>query len=239
FVPAVFAAAAATFVGWMLWGGADAFGLALANAVAVLIVACPCAMGLATPISILVASGRAAERGILFRRGEALQQLGTVTLVAFDKTGTLTKGRPELTDLVVAPGFAADEALALLAALEESSEHPIAAAIVRAAHDKKLPGLPVADFAAEPGLGARARVGGRDVVVGADRSLAALGLSVASFADATAALAKVGKSPIFAAIDGRLAALVAVADPIRESAKPAIAALHAAGLATAMVSGDN
>jgi len=239
FVPAVFAAAAATFVGWMLWGGADAFGLALANAVAVLIVACPCAMGLATPISILVASGRAAERGILFRRGEALQQLGTVTLVAFDKTGTLTKGRPELTDLVIAPGFAADEVLALVAALEESSEHPIAAAIVRAAHDKKLPSLPVADFAAEPGLGARARVGGRDVVVGADRYLASLGISVASFADATAALAKVGKSPIFAAIDGRLAALVAVADPIRESAKPAIAALHAAGLATAMVSGDN
>ncbi len=239
FVPAVFAAAAATFACWMLWGGADAFGLALANAVAVLIVACPCAMGLATPISILVASGRAAERGILFRRGEALQRLGTVTLVAFDKTGTLTKGRPELTDFVAAPGFAADEVLALLGALEESSEHPIAAAITRAAHDKKLARLPVADFAAAPGLGARARVGGRDVAVGADRYLAALGISVASFADATASLAKRGKSPIFAAVDGRLAALVAVADPIRPSAKPAIAALHAAGLATAMVSGDN
>jgi len=239
FVPAVFAAAAATFAGWLLWGGADALGLALANAVAVLIVACPCAMGLATPISILVASGRAAELGILFRRGEALQRLGAVTLVAFDKTGTLTKGRPELTDLVAAPGFAADDVLALLGALEESSEHPVGAAIARAARDKNLAALPVADFSAAPGLGARARVATHDVVVGADRYLASLGISVASFADATVELAKAGKSPIFAAIDGRLAALVAVADPIRTSAKPAIAALHAAGLATAMVSGDN
>jgi Cu+-exporting ATPase len=239
FVPAVFAAAAATFACWMLWGGPDAFGHALANAVAVLIVACPCAMGLATPISILVASGRAAERGILFRRGEALQRLGTVTLAAFDKTGTLTKGRPELADLVAAPGFAADEVLALLAALEASSEHPIAAAIVRAAQDKGLAAIPVADFAATPGLGARARVGGREVAVGADRYLASLGISVAPFADAMAEFAKAGKSPIFAAIDGRLAALAAVADPIRPSAKAAIASLHAAGLATAMVSGDN
>lgn len=239
FVPAVFAAAVATFAGWMLWGGADAFGLALANAVAVLIVACPCAMGLATPISILVASGRAAERGILFRRGEALQRLGTVTLVAFDKTGTLTKGRPELTDLVVAPGFAADDVLALVGALEAVSEHPIAAAIARAAHEKKCEALPVVDFAASPGLGARARVGTRDVAVGADRYLASLGISVAPFADAMAELAKVGKSPIFAAVDGRLAALAAVADPIRPSARSAIDALHAAGLATAMVSGDN
>jgi Cu+-exporting ATPase len=239
FVPAVFAAAAATFACWTLWGGPDAFGHALANAVAVLIVACPCAMGLATPISILVASGRAAERGILFRRGEALQRLGTVTLAAFDKTGTLTKGRPELADLVAAPGFAADEVLALLAALEASSEHPIAAAIVRAAQDKGLAAIPVADFAATPGLGARARVGGREVAVGADRYLASLGISVAPFADAMAEFAKAGKSPIFAAIDGRLAALAAVADPIRPSAKAAIASLHAAGLATAMVSGDN
>jgi len=239
FVPAVFAAAAATFAGWMLWGGADAFGLALANAVAVLIVACPCAMGLATPISILVASGRAAERGILFRRGEALQRLGTATLVAFDKTGTLTKGRPELTDLVVAPGFGAGDVLALLAALEAASEHPIAAAIVRAAKDKGLAILPIADFAASPGLGARARVGTHDVAVGADRYLASLGISMAPFADAMAKLAKEGKSPIFAEIDGQLAALVAVADPIRPSAKGAIASLQAAGFATAMVSGDN
>jgi len=239
FVPAVMAAAALTFMVWLVFGPDPALTFALVNAVAVLIIACPCAMGLATPTSIMVGTGRAAELGVLFRQGEALQSLKEIGVVALDKTGTLTQGRPELTDFVTTPEFAEAETLRLVAAVEGRSEHPIAQAIVAAAAGRGL-ALPSPDgFEAVPGFGVSARIEGRKVDVGADRFMAKLGLSVAAFADTAARLGAEGKSPLYVAIDGRLAAIVAVADPIKPSTPEAIASLHALGLKVAMITGDN
>ncbi len=239
FVPAVMAAAALTFLAWMIFGPEPALTFALVNAVAVLIIACPCAMGLATPTSIMVGTGRAAEFGILFRKGEALQGLRDVSVIALDKTGTLTKGRPELTDLVTAEGFEDSEVLALVAAVESRSEHPIAEAIVAAAKLRNLALAPIELFEATPGFGVTATVAGRTVAVGADRFMTRLGLDVSSFLSTARRLGEQGKSPLYAAIDGRLAAVIAVADPIRETTPAAIEALHALGLKVAMITGDN
>ncbi|MDD0976235.1 heavy metal translocating P-type ATPase [Pseudomonas fontis] len=239
FVPAVMAAATLTFLVWLFFGPTPALTFALVNAVAVLIIACPCAMGLATPTSIMVGTGRAAELGVLFRKGEALQALRDVTVVALDKTGTLTKGRPELTDLVPAAGFEYDEVLALVAAVETRSEHPIAEAIVAAAKQCDLAVGPIEHFDATPGFGVSAKVAGRTVAVGADRFMTQLGLDVTSFKTVAQQLGEQGKSPLYAAIDGRLAAVIAVADPIKETTPEAIDALHALGLKVAMITGDN
>lgn len=239
FVPAVMAAAALTFLIWLIFGPTPALTFALVNAVAVLIIACPCAMGLATPTSIMVGTGRAAELGVLFRKGEALQALRDVSVIALDKTGTLTKGRPELTDLVPAEGFDYDEVLALVAAVETRSEHPIAEAIVAAAKQRDLKIAAIEAFDATPGFGVSAKVSGRTVSVGADRFMTQLGLDVASFLPAAQRLGEQGKSPLYAAIDGRLAAVIAVADPIKETTPEAIKALHALGLKVAMITGDN
>ncbi|MBL0402816.1 copper-translocating P-type ATPase [Microvirga aerilata] len=239
FVPAVMAAALATFLVWLVLGPDPALTFALVNAVAVLIIACPCAMGLATPTSIMVGTGRAAELGVLFRQGEALQSLKETGIVALDKTGTLTQGRPELTDFMTAPGFSEAEALRLIASVESRSEHPIAQAIAAAAGRRGFP-LPAAEgFEAVPGFGVSALVEGRKVDVGADRFMTTLGLDVSTFGDAAARLGQEGKSPLYAAIDGRLAAVIAVADPIKASTPEAIAALHALGLKVAMITGDN
>ena len=182
FVPAVMLAALLTFLAWMLFGPAPALGLALVNAVAVLIIACPCAMGLATPTSIMVGTGRGAELGVLFRKGEALQLLRDAAVVAVDKTGTLTEGRPALTDLVLAEGFARGDALRLVAAVESRSEHPIARAIVAAAGGEGI-AVPAPDgFQSVTGMGVHASVGDRRVEVGADRYMRALGLDIAGFA---------------------------------------------------------
>ena len=239
FVPAVMAAAALTFLIWLIFGPTPALTSALVNAVAVLIIACPCAMGLATPTSIMVGTGRAAELGVLFRKGEALQALRDVSVIALDKTGTLTKGRPELTDLVPAEGFDYDEVLALVAAVETRSEHPIAEAIVAAAKQRDIKIAAIEAFDATPGFGVSAKVSGRTVSVGADRFMTQLGLDVASFLPAAQRLGEQGKSPLYAAIDGRLAAVIAVADPIKETTPEAIKALHALGLKVAMITGDN
>lgn len=239
FVPAVMAAAALTFLVWLIFGPDPALTFALVNAVAVLIIACPCAMGLATPTSIMVGTGRAAEFGILFRKGEALQALRDVSVVALDKTGTLTKGRPELTDLVSAEGFEYNEVLALVAAVETRSEHPIAEAIVAAAKQQDITLSPIDGFDATPGFGVSAKVAGRTVAVGADRFMTQLGLDVSSFLPTAQRLGEQGKSPLYAAIDGRLAAIIAVADPIKETTPAAIKALHALGLKVAMITGDN
>ncbi|PXX47070.1 heavy metal translocating P-type ATPase [Undibacterium pigrum] len=239
FVPAVMAAAALTFLVWLIFGPDPALTFALVNAVAVLIIACPCAMGLATPTSIMVGTGRAAEIGILFRKGEALQALRDVSVIALDKTGTLTKGRPELTDLVPAVGFEYNEVLALVAAVETRSEHPIAEAIVAAAKQRDITVAPIDGFDATPGFGVSANVAGLTVAVGADRFMTQLGLDVASFLPTAQLLGEQGKSPLYAAIDGRLAAVIAVADPIRETTPAAIKALHALGLKVAMITGDN
>jgi Cu+-exporting ATPase len=239
FVPAVMAVAVMTFLTWLLIGPEPAFTFALVNAVAVLIIACPCAMGLATPTSIMVGTGRAAELGVLFRKGEALQNLKNVSIVALDKTGTLTAGRPELTDFEVAEGVEADQALALAAAVESRSEHPIAAAILAAAKAKGLAIPPLDGFEAVPGYGAHGKAGGTEVAVGADRYMQKLGLDVSLFRDAAERLGLQGKTPLYVSIGGTLAAIIAVADPVKPSTPAAIASLHAMGLKVAMITGDN
>jgi Au+-exporting ATPase len=239
FVPAVMAAAAATFAVWLAFGPAPALGLALVNAVAVLIVACPCAMGLATPTSIMVGTGRGAELGILFRRGEALQLLRDARAVAFDKTGTLTEGRPVLTDLEPAPGRTRAEVLARMAAVETRSEHPVARAVVAAAEAEGLALPAAAGFESVTGFGVAAEAGGGRVEIGAARYMARLGHDVAPFAAVAERLAAEGKTPLYVALDGRPAAVAAVADPVKPSAAAAVRALHDLGLEVAMISGDS
>lgn len=239
FVPAVMAIAAITFGLWLILGPAPALTFALVNAVAVLIIACPCAMGLATPTSIMVGTGRGAEIGVLFRQGEALQLLKDSRVVAVDKTGTLTEGRPVLTDLKLAEDFEHAQVLAKVAAVEARSEHPIAQAIVQAAETDGLKLPPVSGFESITGMGVRATAGSRRVEIGADRFMRHLGLDVSIFKAVAKRLADEGKSPLYAAIDGRLAAIIAVADPIKPSTPAAIEALHKLDLKVAMITGDN
>ncbi|WP_420848013.1 heavy metal translocating P-type ATPase [Nitratireductor luteus] len=239
FVPAVMGIAVATFLVWLGFGPEPALTFALVNAVAVLIIACPCAMGLATPTSIMVGTGRGAEMGVLFRNGEALQTLRDAQVIALDKTGTLTKGRPELTDFVTMAGFERDEVLALVAAVEAHSEHPIAEAIVEAARHAGLEISRAEGFEAIPGFGVRAKVGGQAVEVGADRLMTKLGIDTAPVAETAIRFGDEGKSPLYAAVNGKLAAIIAVADPIKQSTPQAIEALHRLGLKITMITGDN
>jgi Cu+-exporting ATPase len=237
FVPAVMALAALTFVVWLVWGPDPAMTFGFVNAVAVLIIACPCAMGLATPTSIMVGTGRAAELGVLFRKSEALQRLRDADVVAFDKTGTLTEGKPVLTDLILDDDFEHDEVLTLAAAAESRSEHPIALAIVAAAEKARLT-LPVVEhFDSDPGHGVIVNIGGRKVQVGSARMME--GLDLSDFAETLQRLADQGKTPVFAAIDGKIAAAIVVADVVKPTSKAVIARLHAMGLKTVMISGDN
>ncbi|WP_149589571.1 heavy metal translocating P-type ATPase [Tabrizicola flagellatus] len=237
FVPVVMALAALTFAVWLAFGPAPALPMALVNGVAVLIIACPCAMGLATPVSILVGTGRGAELGVLFRKGEALQALQGVEVVAFDKTGTLTEGRPVLTAFHPAPGETREALLPILAAVEAQSEHPVARAIVAAAEGMALP--PVEGFRALPGHGVEARVAGSDIALGSAAEMARRGVDVAAFADEAGRLADRGETPILAARDGRAVALIAVADAVKPTTPAAIARLKAMGLRLAMISGDS
>ncbi|MGV1802107.1 heavy metal translocating P-type ATPase [Agrobacterium vitis] len=239
FVPAVIAAALLTFIVWLLFGPTPALSYALVNAVAVLIIACPCAMGLATPTSIMVGTGRAAELGVLFRRGEALQSLRDVTVVALDKTGTLTEGRPKLTDLVTADDFSRADILSFAASLEARSEHPIAKAILAAAEAEQAPPQIAINVVAEPGYGISGIVSGHQVLVGADRALTRHGIDLSPFAEDAEQLGLDAKTPLYLAIDGKPAALMAVADPIKATTPAAIRALHDLGLKVAMISGDN
>ena len=239
FVPVVMALAVLTFAVWLIFGPDPALTFGLVNAVAVLIIACPCAMGLATPTSIMVGTGRGAEMGVLFRKGEALQALQSVKVVAFDKTGTLTEGKPRLTDMALAPGFDRAAVLAVVAAVEAKSEHPIARAIVAAAEAEGLILPEVTAFDSVTGFGVTAAAGGQRVDVGADRYMVKLGLDVSGFGDTATRLGDEGKSPLYAAIDGKLAAIIAVADPIKETTPQAIQALHLLGLKVAMITGDN
>ncbi len=239
FVPIVLLLAAITFVVWLSFGPDPAMTLALVAAVSVLIIACPCAMGLATPTSIMVGTGKAAERGILFRNGQALQQLHDVDVVAFDKTGTLTRGEPVLTDIDSAAGFEDDQILGLVASLEMQSEHPIGEAIVEEARRRDLPLSQVTDFEAHPGYGISGVVNGRRVLVGADRFMSRRGVDIEPFEDRARRLAEEGKTPLYAAVDGQAAATVAVSDPIKDSTPAAIEALHRQGLRVAIITGDN
>ncbi|MEM6441531.1 MAG: copper-translocating P-type ATPase, partial [Pseudomonadota bacterium] len=285
FVPAVMAAAALTFAAWLIFGPAPALPYALANAVAVLIIACPCAMGLATPVSIMVGAGRGAELGVLFRKGEALQALQAARVVAFDKTGTLTDGAPRLTAFLTAADEDRPALLQALATLEARSEHPLAHAIVAAAEvdagsgpldadpnasprDLRPDASPPAtgsgasspairsgafspatgsgvfspgaeDVESVPGLGLRGRVAGGRYEIGADRFMARLGRDASAFAPQAERLAADGATPVYAARDGRVVALLAISDPIRPAAAPTVAALHALGLKTALITGDD
>ena len=239
FVPAVMGVALLTLLVWLVFGPSPALSFALVNAVAVLIIACPCAMGLATPTSIMVGTGRGAELGVLFRKGEALQLLKDAQVVALDKTGTLTEGRPALTDLELAPGFERVGVLGRVAAVEAKSEHPIARAIVDAAEAEGIALPPVAEFESVTGYGVSAVAGGETVEIGADRFMARLGHDVRPFAATAERLAAEGKSPLYAAIGGKLAAIIAVADPIKDTTPGAIRALHALGLKVVMITGDN
>ena len=238
FVPAVMVAAVLTVAVWLAIGPDPALTFALVAGVSVLIIACPCAMGLATPTSIMVGTGRAAEMGVLFRKGDALQALDKVSVVALDKTGTLTKGRPEMTDFTVAEGFVEDEVLALVAAVEGRSEHPIAAAILRAAEGRGITPPQAEDFDSHTGMGVAARVSGRALRIGAARFMEAEGIDIGALGAQAQGLGEAGKTPLFAAIDGQAAAVIAVADPIKPSTPAAIRAIRARGLRVAMITGD-
>ena len=238
FVPVVMVLALATAILWYVIGPEPALSHALVAGISVLIIACPCAMGLATPVSVLVGSGRAAELGILFRRGDALQSLADIAVVAFDKTGTLTEGHPRLTDIWPATGVAADHALCIAAAAEAGSEHPLAQAILTGAKARNLT-LPVATGGqALPGRGFTATVNGQPVLIGNAASMTAAGIGLGSLAETANLAASEGKTPIFVAEGTSLAALIAVADPIKPTARAAIARLQAMGITCAMISGD-
>ncbi len=243
FVPVVLAVAALTFLVWLGYGPAPAERYALVTAVSVLLIACPCAMGLATPTAIMVGTGRGAEMGVLIRRGTALEALARVDTVVLDKTGTLTVGRPQLTDFVdlrADTGAATDPALLrLVAAAESRSEHPVAAAIVREAAVRGLDLPPAADVRAVPGFGLEATVDGHRIRIGADRHMASAGIALGAAAGRAAAFAAAAKTPLFVAVDGALAAVVGVADPLKEGSREAVAALHALGLRVAMLTGDH
>jgi heavy metal translocating P-type ATPase len=235
FVPGVMAIAVVAVAVWLAFGPDPALSFALVAGVAVLIIACPCAMGLATPTSIMVGTGRGAELGVLFRKGDALQALEGVRVVALDKTGTLTKGQPELTDVI---GDDPDTVLRLAASVEAQSEHPIAAAILRAAEDKGLALSEPKGFRALPGFGLKAEVEGQAVLIGAERLMAREKIGTGALAQEAERLAALGKTPLYVAIDGAVAALLAVEDPIKDTTPDAIAALHAMGIEVAMITGD-
>ncbi|MCF0263622.1 heavy metal translocating P-type ATPase [Acinetobacter guillouiae] len=240
FVPAVMAAAVLTFLIWLIFGPSPALTFALVNAVAVLIIACPCAMGLATPTSIMVGTGRGAELGVLFRKGEALQLLKDAKVVAVDKTGTLTEGHPVLTDFEVTEFFQRDHVLSMVAAVESRSEHPIAKAIVDAAIKENLTLPKVNQFDSVTGMGVYADIDENgDIHIGADRYMLQLNIDISPFASAAQRLGDEGKSPLYVAINGKLAGIIAVADPIKSTTPSAIKALHQLGLKVAMVTGDN
>ncbi|OED35558.1 copper-translocating P-type ATPase [Chromatiales bacterium (ex Bugula neritina AB1)] len=237
FVPLVIALAFFTVLLWLFFGPPNSLSLALVTGVSVLIIACPCAMGLATPTSIMVGTGRAAELGVLFRKGDALQGLRDTTVVALDKTGTLTAGKPELTSLALTESWSRDTVLPLLASVETRSEHPIAQAIVRAASGMKIP--EAEQFTAVAGMGVRARVEGYSVIVGADRFMADERIALGDLQARAEAFAADGQTPFYAAIDGVAVAALGVSDPIKEGTREAIDALHAQGLQVAMITGDN
>ncbi len=236
FVPVVMTVALATVLAWLAFGAGPA--MALVAGVSVLIVACPCAMGLATPTSILVGSGRAAELGVLFRQGDALQALQGARVVALDKTGTVTQGRPEVTALELAPGATRAEVLALASAVEAGSEHPIAHAIRRAAEAKDVTRPLAQGFRSVTGLGARAVVEGREVLVGSGRFVEGEGVELGQLHPGLARVAEAGRSPVVVAAGGTALAVVGVDDPVKPGARAAIAALREMGLHVALVTGD-
>jgi Cu+-exporting ATPase len=239
FVPAVIAAAILAFAAWAVFGPEPRFSYALLAAVSVLIIACPCALGLATPMSIMVGVGRGAQAGVLIKDAEALERFEKVDTLVVDKTGTLTEGKPQVTAVKPAAGWGADDVLRLAASLERGSEHPLAAAIVAAAQARGLPLAEPSDFTAPAGKGAAGAVDGRRVAAGNRAMMAEAGIDVTALEAEADALRQDGATALFAAVDGEAAGVIAVADPIKQGAPEAVAALRKAGLRIVMLTGDN
>ena len=238
FVLAVLTVAVLTFFGWGLFGPEPSWTYAVLNAVSVLIIACPCALGLATPMSIMVATGRAARAGVLFRDAEAIEQLRKIDTLIVDKTGTLTEGRPAFRAVMAVDGFEDDTVLALAASLEQGSEHPLAEAILAEAKRRNLPLSATQDFDSVTGKGVRGRIAGQAIALGNKALMAEVGADVAPlFARAERARGE-GASVMFLAVDGQLAGAVSVADPIKATTLPALNELREAGLHLVMASGD-
>jgi Cu+-exporting ATPase len=239
FVPAVVLVAVLAFIAWYFLGPAPQLAHALVAAVTVLIIACPCALGLATPISIMVATGRGAQAGVLVRNAAALERLAQVNTLVVDKTGTLTEGKPALTGVETAPAFEPDEVLRLAASLEAGSEHPLAAAILRGAEARGLKLDKIEGFQAVTGQGVQGSIGGRALLLGNQRLMEGAGIDTAPLAVSAEARRKDGETVMFLGAGGKLAGLVAVADPLKATAAEAIAKLHALGLKIVMATGDN
>jgi P-type Cu+ transporter len=239
FVPAVILVAVIAFVAWYLLGPAPQLAYALVAAVTVLIIACPCALGLATPISVMVATGRGAQAGVLVRNAAALERLAAVTTLVVDKTGTVTEGKPALTGVEAVPGFEADDVLRLAASLEAGSEHPLAAAILGGADQRGLKPNKAEDFESVTGQGVKGRIGGRAVLLGNQRLMKGAGIDIGRLAASAEARRKQGETVMFLGAGGKLAGLVAVADPIKATAAEAIAKLHALNSKIVMATGDN
>jgi Cu+-exporting ATPase len=239
FVPAVLASALVTFIVWAIYGPQPHYAHALVNAVAVLIVACPCALGLATPMAIMVGTGRGAGEGILIRNAEALERFGKVDTLVVDKTGTLTEGKPTLSSFMAQPEFVEDDLLALVASLERASEHPLAAAIVKGAEAKKLTLANVEEFASTTGKGVKGRIAGKLIAVGNAEMFRDLSVDPAPLTAKADELRQTGQTVMLIAIDGKAAGIVGVSDPIKESTPEAIRELKAAGMKIIMLTGDN
>ena len=239
FVPAVVLIAVITFIVWATIGPSPKLAHGLINAVAVLIIACPCALGLATPMSIMVATGKGATMGVLFRNAEAIETLRKVNTLVVDKTGTLTEGKPRLVGVIAAPGFEEQSVLSLAAGLERGSEHPLAAAIVRGADERGVPSSGASGFESITGKGVKGRIDGKIVVLGNRALMDMFGIDIGELAVRAEELRGDGQTAMFVAIDGKLAGLVGVADPIKASTPEAIAALHAAGVRIVMLTGDS
>ena len=238
FVLAVIAVAIATLLGWGLFGPDPSWTYAVVNCVAVLIIACPCALGLATPMSIMVATGRAAREGVLFRDAEAIERLRTIDTLIVDKTGTLTQGRPAFREVIAFDDASQDEVLRLAASLDQGSEHPLAAAIVAEAHRRRLALSPPEEFESETGIGVRGRVDGHSLALGNTALMREVGADVVAIGEVAERLRREGASAMFLAVDRQVAGLIAVADPIKETTPAAIAALKRAGLRLVMATGD-
>lgn len=239
FVPTVVLIAITTFIVWGVWGPAPAMAYALINAVAVLIIACPCALGLATPMSIMVATGKGAMMGVLFKSAEAIETLRKVNTLVVDKTGTLTLGKPKLVSTVPAPGWREDELLRFAASIERGSEHPLAAAIVGGATDRSVPLDSAEAFESVTGKGVKGTVDGRSVALGNIKLMEDAGITVGPLAEQAEAMRADGETVMFVAVDGKAAGLVGVADPVKETTPQAIERLHAEGVRITMLTGDS
>nr|WP_245443981.1 heavy metal translocating P-type ATPase [Microvirga sp. KLBC 81] len=239
FVPAVIGVAIVAFVAWAIWGPEPRFSYGLVAAVAVLIIACPCALGLATPMSIMVGVGRGAQAGVLIKNAEALEHMEKVDTLVVDKTGTLTEGKPAVTAVLPAPGFTEAEVLRLSASVERASEHPLAVAIVTAAEKQNIATAPVTDFDSPTGKGALGTVEGRRIVLGNKAFLAEHGIDVGPLAEQADRLREDGATAIFVGVDGQVAGAIAIADPVKDSTPEALAGLKAEGVRVVMLTGDN